>query len=124
MLKAGTAARRRTVRLGASLAPDAVRIAVEDVLHTLDQRLKQRDARWGGHCKLLVTAGEQTAYASLTAAGDRPRWAGTPVELAEAEATIYVAIYGWTDADVAEALDGALATTWETLFGDRRAGTA
>ena len=104
MLKAGTAARRQSVRLDEPIAAEAVRRGVERFLRRLDERLQARDPSWVGHCKLLVASADSTAYASTTAAGDKPRWAGAPTGLAAAELTIYVAIYGWSDGDVAEVL--------------------
>ena len=111
MLKAGTAARRQSVRLTQRMDGEEVRADVEQFLHTLDARLQQQDATWVGHCKLLITSGDATAYASMTAADDTPRWAGAPVALESAEITLYVALYSWTDADVAAAVDGLLAAT-------------
>ena len=108
MLKAGTAARRRTLDQPAALSPDAVRSGAERFLDLLDRRLQERDPSWVGHCKLLISAGGTSAYASITAAGDRPRWAGTPGETRTAEVTLYAAIYGLTDGDVARIVDGAL----------------
>ncbi len=104
MLKAGTAARRQSVRLDEPIAADAVRRGVEHFLRRLDEGLQARDPNWVGHCKLLVASADGTAYASMTAAGDEPRWAGVPAGLAAAELTIYVAIYGWSDGEVAEVL--------------------
>lgn len=111
MLKAGTAARRRSLRFDRSLPPEEVRDGIEQFLKQFDHKLQEQDPSWVGHCKLLISAGEQSAYASLTAAADIPRWAGHPprVELEVAEITIYVALYGWVDGDVAQALDGFLA---------------
>lgn len=111
MLKAGTAARRRSIRLAQPMAADEVRTEVEYFLTCLDVRLQEEDQTWVGHCKLLVASGDTTAYASLTAAGDTPRWAGQPPAVVSAEITIYVALYSWTDAAVAAAVDGVLETT-------------
>lgn len=108
MLKAGTAARRRTLEQPASVSPDAVRNGVERFLDLLDRRLQERDPSWVGHCKLLIATGETTVYASITAAGDQPRWAGVPVATRTAEVTLYAAVYGLTDADVALAVDSIL----------------
>jgi len=109
MLKAGTAARRRSLRFDRRLPAEEVRHGIEQFLKQFDAKLQERDASWVGHCKLLINAGERTAYASLTAAGDTPRWAGQPPEVDVAEITIYVALYGWVDGDVAQALDDLLA---------------
>ena len=114
MLKAGTAARRISVQWDAPVAPEVVRGEVERWLQQLDRRLQARDATWVGHCKLLIASERNTVYASLTAADDEPRWAGTLGELDAAELTIYVALYSWSDADVAQALDGLLAE--EAIF--------
>ena len=108
MLKAGTAARRQSLRGGEPLSPDELRRGVEHFLERLDQRLQERDPNWVGHCKLLVAGDGATAYASIAAAGERPRWASELHALDRAELTIYVALYGWSDGDVARALDGAL----------------
>ncbi len=109
MLKAGTAARRRSLRFDRCLPAHEVRNGIEQFLKQFDARLQEQDASWVGHCKLLINAGEQSAYASLTAAGDTPRWAGQPPQVEAAEITIYVALYGWVDGDVARALDDLLA---------------
>ncbi len=114
MLKAGTAARRRSIRPDVPLAAVDARRHVELFLHTVDRRLQERDPSWVGHCKLLVASGESTAYASVTAANDSPRWSGALPEIVAAELTVYLAIYGWSDSQVAEVLDGALAA--EPLF--------
>ncbi len=110
MLKAGTAARRRSLRFGRTLPAEEVRDAVERFLKQLDARLQERDPTWVGHCKLLVSSGPQIAYASMTAAGDSPRWAGHLAQLETAEITIYVALYSWTDGDVGLTLDALLAS--------------
>lgn len=109
MLKAGTAARRRSLRAEAELGAAAIRAGVERFLGALDRRLQQQDPTWVGHCKLLVSVDGQSAYASVTAAGDKPRWAGGPTATRQAEITVYVAIYSWKDADVAAVVDAALA---------------
>jgi hypothetical protein len=111
MLKAGTAARRKSLRGDRSLPAAEVRTDVEQFLRALDTQLQQFDPQWVGHAKLLLTQDESTFYASITAADDQPRWAGAPADLTQAEATIYVAIYGQTDADVASAVDHTLAMT-------------
>ncbi len=108
MLKAGTAARRRSIRWNQAVEAETVRHGVEQLLRELDRRLQERDPNWVGHCKLLVTSGHGTAYASITAAGDQPRWAGAAVATNAVELTIYVALYGWSDGDVALALDSLL----------------
>ena len=108
MLKAGTATRRRTVRLDKPIPAEAVRRGIEDFLRQLDERLKAHDPGWVGHCKLLVAATNSMAYASMTAAGDQPRWAGEPAGLTTAELTIYVVLYGWSDGEVAAVLDRLL----------------
>ena len=108
MLKAGTATRRRSIRLDEPLSAEAVRHGVERFLRWLDERLQARDPNWVGHCKLLVASANGAIYASMTAAGDGPRWAGEPAGLAAAELTIYVALYGWSNGDIAAALDGLL----------------
>ncbi len=116
MLKAGTAARRRSVQWPEPMNGAAQQSGVERFLDVLDRRLQERDPNWVGHCKLLLTSPDGSAYASMTAAGDRPRWAGRPGASTGAEITIYVAIYGLTDGDVAAALDGVLAA--EPLLGE------
>jgi hypothetical protein len=114
MLKAGTAARRRSIHRRAPLAASDIRAGIEHFLHLIDRRLQELDPTWVGHCKLLVASEHGTAYASLTQANESPRWAGEPMDSGMAELTIYVAIYGWNDAEVAEALDSTLAA--EPLF--------
>ncbi len=111
MLKAGTAARRRSARWESPVEPEALRQAAESFLRELDRRLQLDDPTWVGHCKLLVASESGTGYASVTAAGESPRWAGTLAAATAAEMTIYVALYGWSDEKVARALDGMLAQT-------------
>ena len=114
MLKAGTAARRRSIHRRAPLTAGDIRAEIEHFLRLLDHRLQEHDPAWVGHCKLLVASEHGTAYASLTQANESPRWAGELTASGMAELTIYVALYGWSDADVAAALDGTLAA--EPLF--------
>ncbi len=109
MLKAGTAARRRTLRWNEPVDGATLKQGAEHFLRTLDSRLQEQEATWVGHCKLMLVGPEQTAYVSLTAAGDTLRWAGEPVATRSIEMTIYVALYNWTDADVARVLDAVLA---------------
>lgn len=109
MLKAGTAARRQSARWDTPIEPDMLRQGAEAFLRQLDQRLQVEDPTWVGHCKLLVASESGTGYASATAAGESPRWAGTVGRAKTAEMTIYVALYGWSDEKVAQALDGLLA---------------
>lgn len=109
MLKAGTAARRRSLRWPEPVDSHTLRAAVEQFLLVLDDKLQARDPAWVGHCKLLVTSEQSTAYASITAAGDHARWSGALTPASAAEMTIYLAIYGLTDADVAAVLDAAIA---------------
>ena len=108
MLKAGTAARRRSLRWSRAVEPERVRQDVEQLLRELDQKIQERDPTWVGHCKLLLIFAGGSAYASMTAAGDSPRWAGRLQPIAEAELTLYVALYSWTDGDVAQIVDGLL----------------
>ena len=122
MLKAGTAARRQTLHGDGPLAADEVRQGIQEFLRALDAALQQRDPNWVGHAKLLLAQGEATFYASITAAGDQPRWAGTPIDVEHAEATIYVAIYAMNDTEVAAALDATLATTLILPFRGVTAG--
>ncbi len=110
MLKAGTAARRQSLRGAVPVAAADIQSDVEQFLGALDRRLQERDPQWVGHAKLLVSDGDHTCYASITAAGDQPRWAGVPRPLDTAETTIYVAAYGLSDSDVAAAVDGTLAS--------------
>jgi hypothetical protein len=109
MLKAGTAARRRSLEWEIPRDAATVRQGVESFLHALDRRLQEHDPTWVGHCKVLLTSEGGSAYASMTGAGETARWAGAPVEARAAEATIYVALYNWSDQDVAQALDSVLA---------------
>lgn len=109
MLKAGTAARRRTLQWNAAQSPDALRGQIAALLTAIDERLRARDDAWIGHVKILISGGEQSMYGSITAAGDPPHWAGAlATELDRAEMTVYAAIYGLTDADVAVAVDSTL----------------
>lgn len=109
MLKAGTAARRQTLHGDGALTATDVKNSVEQFLQRLDSALQQADPQWVGHAKLLLSQGKHTFYASITAAGDTARWSGTPVDLERAEATLYAAIYGLVDAQVAAAVDDTLA---------------
>jgi hypothetical protein len=111
MLKAGTAARRQTLHGEGVLTASEVMAQVEQFLRALDAALQQADQLWVGHAKLLLSQDEHSFYASITAAGDQARWAGTPVDLGRAEVTLYAAIYGLTDAQVAAAVDDTLAST-------------
>lgn len=111
MLKAGSAARRRSLRWNTPVDPATLRAGVEGFLRALDEHLQERDPAWVGHCKLLVSAEAGAAYASLVAAGDPVRWSGELAATSSAEITIYAAIYGQTDADVARTLDDALDRT-------------
>lgn len=111
MLKAGTAARRQTLQGDGPLTAAEVSHNVEQFLLRVDAALQQADPQWVGHAKLLLSQDQHTFYASITAAGDQARWSGTPVELERAEATLYAAIYGLTDAQVAAAIDATLAST-------------
>ena len=110
MLKAGTAARRQSLRGAGPVAAADIQSDVERFLGALDRRLQEQDPQWVGHAKLLLSDGDHTCYASITAAGDQPRWAGVPRPLDTAETTIYVAAYGLSDSDVAAAVDGTLAS--------------
>lgn len=110
MLKAGTAARRRTLRWDSAQSPDTVCRQIETLLQSIDTLLQQ-SAEWVGHVKILISTGTETAYGSITTAGDLPRWSGTiTTSLSQAELTVYAAIYTLTDAQVAAAVDQALAT--------------
>lgn len=110
MLKAGTAARRRTLRWSAAQEPPAITDMIVALLHDIDRRLQQHTTDWVGHVKILISSGDQTMYGSITAADDPPHWAGALLSAADrAEMTVYGAIYTLTDAQVAQAVDGALA---------------
>lgn len=110
MLKAGTAARRHSLMWDEPQTPDQVRMAIETLLRNIDARLQTAKADWVGHVKVLVTNGAESAYGSLTTADDQPRWAGLlATAVQRAELTVYAAIYALTDAQVAAAVDGALA---------------
>jgi hypothetical protein len=109
MLKAGTAARRRTLNWNDSQRADQLRALVESLLRAVDERLTPASDAWIGHVKVLMTAAGDSAYGSITAAGDSPRWAGRLTQPAtHAELTIYAAIYSLTDAQVARAVDESL----------------
>jgi len=110
MLKAGTAARRRTLTGGTIYEPTALQSLVVDVLGRIDGLLQQTKADWVGHIKVLIGDGNVAMYGSVTMAGDAPTWAGQlTAGLERAELTIYAAIYTLTDAQVAAAVDEALA---------------
>lgn len=111
MLKAGTAARRQTLHGDTTLGVAEVTQNVEQFLRRLDAALQQADPNWVGHAKLLLSQDEHTFYASITASDDTARWSGQPVDLERAEATLYAAIYGLTDAQVAAAVDATLTST-------------
>lgn len=109
MLKAGTAARRRTLSWTAAQSPEAIQQQIAALLGAVDQRLQPMLADWVGHVKIMLLNDAETMYGSVTAAADPPRWAGmlrTP--LSRGELTVYAAIYNLTDAQVAQAVDGAL----------------
>jgi hypothetical protein len=110
MLKAGTAARRRSQRWQDAQYPQELRHAIEALLRSIDALLQQHSAAWVGHVKILITSGSETAYGSITTADDPPHWSGLlTMPISQAELTIYAAIYTLTDAQVAAAVDGALA---------------
>lgn len=111
MLKAGTAARRRTLTWPTAQSPEAIQQQIATLLRAIDQRLQPMQADWVGHVKIMLLTDAETMYGSVTAAADPPRWAGllhTPVS--RGELTVYAAIYSLTDAQVAQAVDGVLAT--------------
>ena len=110
MLKAGTAARRRTLNWQEPQSPDALREQIAELLAGIGGRLASAHPQWIGHIKVMVTSGPEATYGSLTAATDRPQWAGAlESPLTHAEMTVYAAIYSATDAQVAQAVDSALA---------------
>lgn len=116
MLKAGTAARRRTLRWPGPQQPEAIRAQIVALLQAIDERLQPAQAEWVGHVKIMLINGPETTYGSLTTAADTPRWAGTlSTPVSRGELTIYAAIYGLNDAQVAQAVDGALATLPDQL---------
>lgn len=109
MLKAGTAARRRSLTWPEALPPEQVSAHVVELLSSINAGLSATQPQWIGHVKILVSDGTAAAYGSLTAASDQPHWAGSLTQpLARAELTVYAAIYGATDAQVARAVDEAL----------------
>lgn len=110
MLKAGTAARRHTLSWETAQSPAAIQQQIVALLRAIDERLQPAQPEWVGHVKIMLISGAETTYGSLTTAGDQPRWSGqlhTP--LSRGELTVYAAIYGLSDAQVAQAVDGALA---------------
>ncbi|HEX6289342.1 MAG TPA: hypothetical protein VFZ66_09140 [Herpetosiphonaceae bacterium] len=111
MLKAGTAARRRTYTWEPARPAAEARQQIEALLHTIDRLLQERNSAWVGHVKILIGSGAEAAYGSITTAADQPRWSGTlAAPIRQAELTIYAAIYTLTDAQVAAAVDEALDT--------------
>jgi hypothetical protein len=116
MLKAGTAARRRSLRWNTAQSPDALQGQVAALLTAIDERLRARNDAWIGHVKILIS-GEQSMYGSITAAGDPPHWAGKlTAPLDRAEITVYAAIYDLTNDHVADAVDTSL-RYWVTGMG-------
>jgi hypothetical protein len=111
MLKAGTAARRRTLSWDAAESPEAIQQQITALLHAIDERLQPMHAEWVGHVKIMLINGPETIYGSITAAADQVRWAGKlSAALRQGELTVYAAIYSLSDAQVAQAVDGALTT--------------
>ena len=111
MLKAGTAARRRTLSWDDPESPEAIHQQIAALLQAIDERLQPMHAEWVGHVKIMLITAAETIYGSLTAANDQVRWAGTlSAALRQGELTVYAAIYSLSDAQVAQAVDGALAT--------------
>ena len=116
MLKAGTAARRRTVHWLEPRSPEATRALVTELLGAIGERLKAVNPQWIGHVKIMIAGGGEACYCSLTAAVDQPHWAGAlQRDIADAELTVYAAIYSLSDAQVAQAVD-------ETLAAEQLAG--
>lgn len=110
MLKAGTAARRRTLILAKPQTPDSMRDRIATLLEDIGGRLREFNERWIGHVKIMISSGNESTYGSLTAASDRPHWAGAlTANIENAELTVYAAIYSLSDAQVAQAVDGGLA---------------
>lgn len=111
MLKAGTAARRRTLSWATDQSPEAIQQQIAALLHAIDQRLQPALADWVGHVKIMLLSDPESMYGSVTAASDPPRWAGMlRAPVSRGELTVYAAIYSLTDAQVAQAVDAALAT--------------
>ena len=122
MLKAGTAARRHALTWPQAHTPDDVRRQVAALMRGVDKRLQQHKAHWVGHVKVLISGGGTTIYGSITTADDQPRWSGSlNCALSHADLTIYAAIYTLTDAQVAAAIDGALAQQPVSASADERA---
>lgn len=119
MLKAGSAARRLSLHFEQPKLSAELQGSVEAFLRDVDQQLQQHAPAWVGHCKLLITANDQSAYASITTADDTVRWTGPlPTSLINAELTVYAAIYNLTDAQVAATLDAKLASgEWRVVSG-------
>ncbi len=110
MLKAGTVARRSTLSWPEPQPPEALRKQIAVLLAGIGGRLASVNPQWIWHIKVMVTSGAEATYGSLTAATDRPQWAGALGHaLTHAEMTVYAAIYSLTDAQVAQAVDSALA---------------
>lgn len=110
MLKAGTAARRRSLAWDEPQTPAAVRDAVSALLAGVGGRLQMVNPHWIGHVKIMISSGMEATYGSLTSSTDQPQWAGAlETATASAEMTVYAAIYGFTDAQVARAVDETLA---------------
>lgn len=109
MLKAGTAARRRSLAWDEPPTPEVVREQIAVLLDGIGGRLQTVNPHWIGHVKIMVSSDGEATYGSLTAATDRPQWAGAlQTTTARAEMTIYAAIYNFTDAQVASAVDETL----------------
>ena len=110
MLKAGTAARRRTLQWPEPRSPEQTREQIAGLLVGIGERLAASNPQWIGHVKIMLSGAGEATYGSLTAATDRPHWAGALTQdLSAAEMTVYAAIYSLTDAQVAQAVDETLA---------------
>lgn len=111
MLKSGSASRRRSLRWSQRQSSEALTAEIERLLERCDRALQKRSPEWIGHCKAMLNVQGKLAYASLGMAGAPAVWAGGPLPPTEsAELTLYAAIYGMPDDQVASALDEALAS--------------
>jgi hypothetical protein len=111
MIKAGSGSRRLTLTWPTPQAWPAQQHAIEALLLSCDRALGALEPDWVGHCKAMLNVDGQVAYGSVGMASAPPTWAGGPLpDAASAELTLYAAIYGLDEQQVAAALDVALAT--------------
>ena len=108
MLSIGTAVRSGRLAAPATQGVPAAHLA-EQVLRAVDAALALTAPAWLGHCKLMIEAGDDVCYASVTEAGGALSWSGPPPQpRGESRVTLYCAAYGVDDAQAAAAVELAL----------------